>query len=341
MRYSPAGASAGERHRHHVCEPRALGLLFRALGVVVDVLPGVVVLLLLLVVGLACDAPPDAAPHALLLQQGQDQDDGHVPDADPEKAPGAAAGAALAPETDRLAGHPGVYGQRGDGKGPLGDASGAQADADGEEAEQAVAQGNAGVTGRVSPGEHAQARGAVLVAHAPRQRHKVGELPGEEEGGEEPAAHARAVGRQQELAPRTVADGRLARRGGPAHERRDAADDGADPRVCGGEALHGRVDARVEDDVCRAQERHCRVDAQVQGGDAGEGAAGGEEERGARRHEAADQGARARAAHEGVGARLVEHVEGVCGGGAERRASGQEEQRERREGGQGRLGGAW
>lgn len=158
----------------------------------------------------------------------------------------------------------------------------------------------------------------------------MGHLPGHEQRGQEPAADVLLA--EEQLPPgirgRGVAGG-----GGPAHQRGDAADDGTDPGVDDGDALHGRVDAGVQEDVQAAEEGGRGVDAVVERPDAREPGEDAEERRAAHGDEAAHERPVARAAHHGVPFGLVKHVEGVGAPGAQGGAGGEEEERE---GGEGR-----
>ena len=74
------------------------------------------------------------------------------------------------------------------------------------------------------------------------------ELPGKEHRAEEPPADA--VLTKEHIAPCVVSGCcGLARCRDPAHQRRDAADDGADPGVYHVHPFERGVDERVKDDV--------------------------------------------------------------------------------------------
>ena len=127
----------------------------------------------------------------------------------------------------------------------------------------------------VGPAQHAIARMLILVANRPAQRIKMRELPRKQQRRAEPAA-SRALSEQQ-LAPGALVRA-LSRGRRPAHQRRDTADQRADPRVDDRDSLERRVDAGVQPDVHRAQEGGRGVDAVVERRDA-DGAAGeGEDE---------------------------------------------------------------
>ena len=158
------------------------------------------------------------------------------------------------------------------------------------------------------------------------QRVEMRELPREQEAREQPTPDT--VLGEEHLAPgaRACARGALARGGGPAHERGDAAHEGADPGVEHGEALQRGVDGGVEGDVGGAEEGDGGVDAKVEGACAEGAGEDGEEEGVAFGDQAADEGPVAGAGHFGVVGGLEEHVEGVGGGGGKGCAGGEEEE---------------
>lgn len=165
----------------------------------------------------------------------------------------------------------------------------------------------------------------------------MGELPCEEERGAQPAAGAALA--EEKLLPCPVVRV-LACGGGPAHEWGQSADHCADPGVEHADALHGRVDASVEHDVAQPQRGSGGVDAKVQARCAEDAAGDCEDDGAARGDEFAHERAVARAAHLRVEARLHEHVECVCRGGAERCSRGEEQQRQGGQRGRGGCSGA-
>lgn len=126
--------------------------------------------------------------------------------------------------------------------------------------------------------------------------------------------------------PGSRARGALARSRGPAHERGDAAHEGADPGVEHGEALQGRVDGGIEGDVGGPEEGDGGVDAEVERACAEGAGEDGEEEGVAFGNQAADERPVAGAGHFGVVGGLEEHVEGVGRGRGEGCAGGEEEE---------------
>jgi hypothetical protein len=144
----------------------------------------------------------------------------------------------------------------------------------------------------------------------------VGELPGEEQGCEEPASE-RVLGEEQVLPGVVLGGGGLACGGGPAHEGGNAAHDCAYPRIEDGDAFHGRVDAGVEEDVEGGECGDGGVGAQVEESEAAEAGCEREEGGGGWGDEFADEGSVARPGHEGVVFGLEEHVESVGRGGGE------------------------
>lgn len=250
-----------------------------------------------------------------------------MPDTGPEQPARAATMPIQPPKLDRLAYEPQVDWQARHGKRPLRHAGGAQRDAE-RDKHQAVAERDAGVALRVCPREHAQARSLVLLADAPAQSVEVRELPREEQAREKPAAEGGAVGGEEELTPGAVAGGRLAGGGGPAHERGDATDHGADPSVECRDALERSVDTGIEDNVGGSEKGDGGVDAEEERAGADAARENGKERGPAGANQPAHQGPIARARHLGVGVGLVEHVEGVGAGGTQCGAGGEEEQRE-------------
>lgn len=105
--------------------------------------------------------------------------------------------------------------------------------------------------------------------------------------------------------------------GGPAHEWRDGTDDGADPCVPDGAALHPGIWTGIEGDVRCAEEGRRRVAHGPEEGRTGE-ARGGCKGGGVRRAEdATDERARTGAGHLRVVRDFLELVERVGRGAAE------------------------
>lgn len=211
--------------------------------------------------------------------------------------------------------------------------------------EEHVPERDEPVLARIEHGQHAVPALRVRAAHEMRQRVEVRELPGEhqrEEGPRRERIVQRAGGAARQCQQGSGSGGgrqrqrlqsrREAQRdrvccareegsadGGPAHEWGDGADDGADPRVPDGAALHPRVGPCVERDVRGAQEGRGRVAhrakergaREARGGGKGGCVRGGEG--------AADERTGAGARHLRVVGDFLELVERVGGRAAERR----------------------
>ena len=157
------------------------------------------------------------------------------------------------------------------------------------------------------------------------------ELPGEEQTRQQPAADGAAVRAEQELVPGSVVGCVLSRRGGPAHQRGDPAHHGTHPRVGCRHRLEGGVHAGVDGNVGRPEEGDGGIHAKVEGRDANRGGQDCEEYGASPRDELADEGTVSCAAHHGIRLELVQHVQRVGRGGAERRPGGEEEESQRAE----------
>ncbi|KAF1736941.1 hypothetical protein CRV24_002554 [Beauveria bassiana] len=256
----------------------------------------------------AKEAAPRPAPHVLLLQHRQHEHGGQMPDARPKEASGAALVAVVLPETHRLAREPEIHGQASHRKGPFGDARGAQGNAN-RDKDEAVSQGHARVARRVGPGEHAQACGLVLVANGPAQSHEVRELPGKEQARQQPAADGRAVTGKKQLLPGAILGGGFTSCRRPAHQRRDAADKGADPGIESRNALEWCVYPSIEHDIGNTQKGDGRVYAKVQAARADCTSQYGKEGGAPFRNEPSHKRPVSCSRHLGVGVGLVEHVE--------------------------------
>lgn len=114
--------------------------------------------------------------------------------------------------------------------------------------------------------------------------------------------------------------------GGPAHEWRDGADDGADPCVPDGAALHPGIRPDVERDVRCAEEGRRRVAHGPKEGGAGEARGGGKGGGVGWAEGAADERARTGAGHLRVVGDFLQLVERVGRGAAERGAERRREQ---------------
>lgn len=297
-------------------------------------LPGLIKQLVLIDVPVPKQTSVQPLAQPLLLRHSQHHDNGEMPHAGPKQAPRGALVAVVLPELPRLVGHPAIdHARRGDVT-RVRDACETEADAH-REHEQSVSQRDAAVARRVDPRQHAVSRGAVLVADAPGQGVEVRKLPCEEQRSAQPASRASLA--KQQLRPCPVV-GVLARRGGPAHQRRQAADHSTNPRVEHGNAFQRRVDGGVEDNVGEAEAGGGGIHAEEEGSSADGAADDGKHNGAAGGDELADERAVAGAGHLCVVLGLHEHVEGVCGRGAEGCAGGEEEEgegRERRGGGRG------
>jgi hypothetical protein len=108
--------------------------------------------------------------------------------------------------------------------------------------------------------------------------------------------------------------------GGPTHEGRDRADDSTDPGVPEGAALHGGVGSRVERDVRGAEEGRRRVAHRPEEGGARDTGRRGERGGVGGAEGAADEGPRTGACHLRVVGYLLQLVERVGRGAAERGA---------------------
>ena len=193
---------------------------------------------------------------------------------------------------------------------------------------------------RVQYGQHAVAALRIRAAHKVRQRVEMRELPREHQGEQCPRRewivdqHAAAAGGQQERGQKKGDGVRGAREeraadGGPAHEGRDGADDGADPGVPVRAAFHPGVRPRVEGDVGGAEEGRRRIAHRPEKRGAGE--AGGGRERGGVRgaQSAPHERTCARARHLRIVGDFLQLVERVGRGAAERGAQrGREQDRD-------------